>query len=110
MADPAPAKPAFAGLNLAEDLKDFELPTAARLPRPDRATVAAVSESAGFPHREPRSVKPAAPVRPLNFDARMSLRVAEADKTRFDDLVYRERASVGEVFKRLLDHYEASRK
>ena len=110
MAESAPAKPAFAVLNLAEDLKDFELPTAAPLPRPDRAVVAAVSQSAGFPSREPQSLKTAAPVRALHYDARMSLRVAEADKARFDDLVYRERASVGEVFRRLLDHYEASRR
>ena len=108
MDEPKPAKTAFAGLNLADDLREFEPSVAAPPPRPDRAKVAAVSESAGFPHREPRAAKPAAPPRPLNYDARMTIRVASADKTRFDDLAYRLRASNGEAFRRLLDHFETS--
>ncbi len=108
MVDQAPAKPAFAGLSLADDLREFETDVTAPPPRPDKAKIAAVSESAGFPSREPLVAKARTPPRPLNYDARLTIRIAETDKARFDDLVYRLRASNGEVFRRLLDHFEAS--
>jgi len=108
MVDSPKAKPAFAGLSLADDLREFEGDVTAAPPRPDKAKIAAVSESAGFPSREPRAAKSAAPTRPLNYDARLTIRIAESDKTRFDDLVYRLRASNGEVFRRLLDRFEVS--
>jgi len=108
MADAKPARTPFAGLNLAEDLREFE-PDASTAPtRPDPATLAALSDRAGFPSREPRVPKAPPTPRPLNFDARLTIRVAQRDKQRFDDLVYRLRASNGEAFRRLLDHFEAT--
>jgi hypothetical protein len=108
MVDTAPAKNPFVGLNLADDLREFETAMPVPRPRPDQAKVAAVSESAGFPSREPRVAKAPPPPRPLNYDARLTIRIAEADKTRFDNLVYRLRTSNGDAFRRLLDHFEAS--
>ncbi len=102
------AKP-FAGLNLADDLKAFEPEVTA--PRPDPKVLAKVSERAGFPSREPQPAqpdKPAAPVRELNFDARLTLRVTNRDKQRFEDLAYRLRVPNGEAMQRLLDHFEAT--
>ncbi len=109
MAD-AKAKSAFAGLNLADDLRDFESDIGASPPRPDRAKIEAVSERAGFPSREPVPRKPPPMERPLNYDARLTLRVTDADMKRFHDLVYRLRSSNGAVFQRLLDTFEASEK
>jgi hypothetical protein len=111
MADKLPTKPAFSGLNLAEDLREFESAPALKMPpRPDTASLNAVSEQAGFPSREPRASKAAAPppARELNFETRLTIRVTERDKQRFDDLAYRLRAPNGEAFRRLLDLFEAS--
>lgn len=109
MPAPAPAKPSFAGLNLAADLKEFDVdkPPALR-PKPDPAALAGVSERAGFPSREPKPAKSAAPpVRELHFDERLTLRVAKVDRTRFDDIAYRLRAANGEAFAKVLDAFEA---
>lgn len=104
----SPAKAAFAGFNLADDLKEFEVEDARELrPKPDPTSLATVSERAGFPSREPKPPKPAAPVRELKFDERLTLRVTEADRKRFDDIVYRLRAANGEAFAKVLDAFEA---
>jgi hypothetical protein len=108
MDEPKPAKTAFAGLNLADDLRDFEPDASSAPARPDAAALTALSERAGFPSREPRVAKPPPIPRPLNFDARLTIRVAGPDKQRFDDLVYRLRVSNGEAFRRLLDHFETT--
>jgi hypothetical protein len=109
MNKPEPQKPTFAGLNLAEDLREFDVALpAAHMTRPDAAALNAVSERAGFPSREPRVAKPAPPVRELKFETRLTIRVTERDKRRFDDLAYRLRAPNGEAFQRLLDLFEAS--
>lgn len=111
MTNPAPAKPVFAGLNLAEDLREFDVaPTAAPRPKPDAASLNAVSERAGFPSREPQPIKaaPIPPVRELNFETRLTIRITERDKKRFDDLAYRLRVPNGEAFRRLLDQFEAA--
>ena len=103
-----PPKPAFAGLNLADDLKEFESePAPPSRPKPNPAALAAVSERAGFPSREPQAPKPAPAVRELKYETRMTLRVTERDKRRFDDLAYRLRVANGEAFGRLLDVFEA---
>jgi hypothetical protein len=108
MADQSSAKPAFVGLDLAADLRDFETDAPAPAPRrPDTASLNAVSERAGFPSREPRPAKRAPPpVRAAQFDTRLTLRLTEEDKRRFDDLVYRLRVPNGEAFRRLLDQFE----
>jgi hypothetical protein len=113
MADQPSSKPAFAGFNLAEDLREFEtVAPAAPRARPDAASLNLVSERAGFPSREPRPAAPTpaaapTPVREARFETRLTLRITERDKQRFDDLAYRLRVANGEVFQRLLDHFEA---
>jgi TfoX/Sxy family transcriptional regulator of competence genes len=42
------------------------------------------------------------------YDNRLTLRVAEEDKARFEELVYRLRASNGEAFKLALDALTAT--
>ena len=103
------AKPAFAGLNLADDLKEFE-PSAAEAPRPRLAPAAleTLSDQAGFPSREPKAAKRTPIVRAVNFDTRLSLRVTARDKQRFDDLAYALRVPNGDAFRQMLDLFEAS--
>ena len=105
----APAKPTFAGLNLADDLRDFETEEASgHRPKPDAAALADVSERAGFPSREPKLAKaPPPPARELNFDERLTIRVTKRDRKRFDDIRYRLRVANGEAFARILDVFEA---
>ena len=107
MAAMTPAKPAFAGLNIADDLKAFEPDLAGAAARPDPVAMAEVSARAGFPSREPQAAKRPASLRPLNFDTRLTVRVAARDKQRFEDLAYSLRCSNGEALRRLLDHFAA---
>ena len=106
----AASKPAFAGLNLADDLKDFEVDEAPdHRPKPDAAALADVSERAGFPSREPKASKPApapAPVREIIYGERLTLRVTKKDRERFDEIAYRLRGANGEAFARILDAFE----
>ena len=108
----AASKPAFAGLNLADDLKDFEVDEAPdHRPKPDAAALADVSERAGFPSREPKPSKPApAPVREVLYGERLTLRVTRKDRERFDEIVYRLRGANGEAFARVLDAFELQEK
>lgn len=99
----AEKKPAFAGLSLADALKDFDPPAIASLPKADPARLREMSTNAGFPSREPQPLPPKPVPRPLNYDTRLTLRVAEDDKTRFENLVYRLRTTNGEAFKLALD-------
>lgn len=97
----------FAGLNLANELADFE-PTPSPVAKSDPTALRELSTRAGFPSREPQPApsKPEPKVRPLNFDARMTIRVAGEDKERFDNLTYELRTSNGDVFRQALDALE----
>ena len=109
----AASKPAFAGINLADDLKDFEVDEAPdHRPKPDAAALADVSERAGFPSREPKASKPAAPapLREVIYGERLTLRVTRKDRERFDEIVYRLRGANGEAFARILDAFELQEK
>jgi hypothetical protein len=111
MSDPKQTpKPAYAGLRIAQDLAAFE-PDASTPPMPDPKLLAQVSERAGFPSREPKAPttpKPAPASRELTYDARLTIRVREEDKARFDDLVYKNRLTNGAFFQKLLDHFEGA--
>ena len=98
---------AFSGLNLADELADFE-PTPSPVPKADPASLRELSTRAGFPSREPQPSPSEAHrrPRPLNFDARMTIRVAGEDKERFDNLTYELRTSNGDVFRQALDALE----
>jgi hypothetical protein len=94
----------FAGLNLADELADFE--PASPVAKTDPSSLRELSTRAGFPSREPQPPKAPPKPRPLNFDARMTVRVATEDKARFDELTYELRTSNGEVFRQALDALE----
>lgn len=109
--------PGFAGLNLADELAEFG-GADAPVPKPDPAKLRELSTAAGFPSREPQPAtpkapiraatpKPAPPPRPLNFDERLTIRVAADDKRRFEDLVHDLRTSNGDGFRQALDALEA---
>jgi hypothetical protein len=104
----AEKKLAFAGLSLADELKDFDPPAAAPPPKADPVKLREMSTQAGFPSREPQPLPSKPAPRPLLYDNRLTLRVAEEDKARFEELVYRLRASNGEAFKLALDALTAT--
>ncbi|MEW5688193.1 MAG: hypothetical protein AB1942_25015 [Pseudomonadota bacterium] len=112
--------PGFAGLNLADELAEFA-GSDTPVPKPDPAKLRELSTAAGFPSREPQpapskaAARPAAPKaapapRPLNFDERLTIRVAAEDKRRFEDLVHDLRTSNGDGFRQALDALEATMK
>ena len=98
---------AFSGLNLADELADFE-PMPSPVAKSDPASLRELSTRAGFPSREPQPSPAVAQrrPRPLNFDARMTVRVAAEDKERFDNLTYELRTSNGDVFRQAVDALE----
>ena len=49
-------------------------------------------------------------MRAANFDTRLSLRVTDRDRQRFDDIVYALRVPNGEAFRQLLDLFEETAK
>ncbi len=104
----AETKPAFAGLSLADELRDFDPPGALQPPKVDPVKLREMSTNAGFPSREPQPLPIKAPPRPLNYDTRLTLRVADQDKTRFEDLVHQLRTTNGEAFKLALDALAAT--
>ena len=109
MSTPQP-KPTFAGLSLADDLKEFEIAAEPPRKRLDASALESLSERAGFPSREPKPTKRAPVVRAANFDTRLSLRVTDRDRQRFDDIVYALRVPNGEAFRQLLDLFEETAK
>jgi hypothetical protein len=103
-------KAPFAGLSLADDLKEFEIPPATTPAKPDSRALSAMSERAGFPSREPRAPIVVKQTAQQKFDTRLTVRVTQKDKVRFEEIAYRLRLQNGEAFQRLLDAIEASTK
>jgi hypothetical protein len=104
-------KPAFAGLSLADQLKDFDAPAQGAGPaKPDPKKLRVLSTEAGFPSREPQPLPVKPPPRPLQFETRVTIRTSAEDKERFEELSYRLRKANGETFKLALDALEASLK
>ena len=105
------------------DVSGFAPKPKSDAPRMDTESLRAIAESRGFTSREAApapasgpvsrpapSPRAPAPARALNFDTRLTIRVSDEAKRRFDDLTYRLRVPNGETFNRLLDLFEATEK
>ena len=100
------------------DVSDFK-PRSVQTARPpvDKDALREAGAAHGFVSREATPATPAAPgapaaqaaasrqARPVVYATRLSVRVREEDKQRFEDLAYRSRAPAGETLTTLLDFH-----
>lgn len=91
------------------DVDDIVAPTPSSPTPAQREAIAASSAKLGFTSREAPAPKVPTPRPPALYPGRLALRVREEDKERIQELAYRMRMPLGEVFQMLLDLEEKHR-